>query len=148
MIAHCLQDWMTLSGNAVSTPYRQSEDQWLELDGFRDCSVWVQSSVPRIADQFNLNLETSPTLDEALFQTVVQIQLGNGKQTIVRVARSRDASVQLARYLRWSVVPTGSTGWSLTFRVFVCLNPTTATFSIRRGNETFTNPTLTISPSP
>lgn len=144
VIAHLLQDYLTLRGTTATTVVRQTESDWLTLEGVRDMTAWIHVSQANTEAAFRIDLETSPTADENLFQAVTQTSVGTGG-VFVAVSRARQvtgALVPLARFLRWSVVTqTPSANWALTFRVFVCLNPTTSEHRITRGSEAFESPT-------
>ena len=143
-----MADWVTLRSNAATlTPLVQTETDWLELEGFRGATMWVQTIVTDITVSFDIQLQTSPTPDDALFQTMASASVVLGGVTNVVISRARNTVTPLAKYLRWSVVPTGATTWDLTFRMFVCLNPTQPEFRIARsggggGRGVFTNPML------
>jgi hypothetical protein len=141
-IAHELAGWTTLRGPAGNFTYRQSEAEWLELEGFRDLTAWVHVAQATSTSNFTLDLETSPTPDESLFRklsTTPAPALGAGVYVVM--SRGRVATVPLERYLRWAI-STPSVTWSITFRIIVCLNPTVPDFRIMRGGQVFTNPAL------
>jgi hypothetical protein len=121
MYTFLLQDFTTLQNTAVAaTTIVQSEDGWLEIEGFQDAVVWWH--VAEYTGSVTVNVETSPTTDESLFTTLSTAGVG-APGNFAGISRARGNPQPLARYLRWKVVPPASGAWSLTFRVFVSLNP-------------------------
>ena len=145
MIAHVLQDWTTLRGSVVFFGIRQSPQGWLDLDGFRDLTAWVDVKQVTSGAGFSVNLETSPSEDESLFRTLASTSAAAAGLTVA-ISRGRAAlaagGVPLERFVRWAVVGTPGGNWSLTFRILVCLNPVSPEFSVTRDGQTFGNPLL------
>jgi hypothetical protein len=115
-----LQEWTTIRG-AANTNVTQSEDQWLDLSSFQDAFFYldcreVTGVTPAISYQ------TSPTKDEALFQTM----LGPGNFAVgVSIGKSilsANPAVPLARYVRWFITGVAGATWDATFRVLVAAN--------------------------
>lgn len=138
-----LQDWTTLHATNATSKFTQSESEELELEGFRDLTAWIHVAQATLDATLSVNLETAPTRDENLFQTLTTTAVGSGGAVYVAVSRAKFATVPLARVLRWSVIKgSTSTDWSISFRIIVALNPVVADFRIARDAEAFSNPAL------
>lgn len=125
----CLQDWITLSGNGNTIIQPQSG--WLEVYDYQDLLAYLEVAACTVST-VTLDLQSSPTSDDAFFNTSVTI----GNNYVVRYSLTTSSSgVQgmqlsrwagatnqlLARFLRWKITfPAGAT--SLTFRMWLCLN--------------------------
>jgi len=129
-----LQDWITVRGQNSSATYAttivQSENDWLDLSPFQDLFVWVMVAEISYGSggSVALYLDTSPTEDESLFQSMTS---GAAFSPIVVSATPQviklpmlSANVPLARFLRWRLVAAGtaSNAWDLTFRIVVAAN--------------------------
>jgi len=133
-----MQDWVTIRQPSSVTLVRQSPSDWLDLEGIRDVSMWIHVSDVTSTVALQVQLETSPTVDEALFQTVT-MQTSPATLTAagvyVAVSRANVAAVPLARHLRWAVATSGAADWNVTFRIVLALNPVVRDFCMRRGDE-------------
>jgi len=116
-----LQDWTTIRG-AVST-ITQNETEWLDLAPFQDAVFWIDvREASAAAGSPTLYLQTSPTLDDAFFQSMTATgtaMVGSGTPTVVSVFMI-SATVPLARFVRWQIA--GSPTWDATFRIAVAAN--------------------------
>ena len=65
-----MQDWLTIRSPGTTTTVRQSASDWLDLEGFRDLSMWIQVADVTSGAEVKLTLETAPMEDESLFQTL------------------------------------------------------------------------------
>jgi hypothetical protein len=143
VIGYVLQDWTTVHATNATSGFTQTDCGWLELVGFRDLTAWIHVAAATVDASVTVNLETSPTRDENLFQTLTTTSVGAGGAVYVAISRARFASVPLARVLRWKVAKSNaSSDWSIAFRVLVALNPVVADFQIIRDGELFSNPVL------
>lgn len=132
-----MQDWVTVRGNTSATSFVQNESAWLRLDGFRDLTAWVHATHMSPTSIATVNLDTSPTDDPSLFQTLLSFEIGSGG-VYVATSRANQVTVPLANVLRWSVVrKTSSSDWAVTFRVIVSLNPVVPEVGIGIDGETF-----------
>lgn len=130
-----LQDWITIRGQSGTQgqTITQSQQDWLDLSPFQDVFFWVivtETTPTGASNGLNLIFETSPTDDEALFQSL----LGGGATptpaisniqasptpTIIKLPML-SATVPLARYLRWKLTGPAST-WDVTMRIVVAAN--------------------------
>lgn len=109
-----LQDWTSVQGNSSSDSVTQSADTWLDLSPYSDV-VFFFDRKDFSGSGLTIRFQTSPTTDDSLFQDMatVSVSATGVTQTIVRFA---DASVPLARWVRWKV--DASAAWRLTFRVW------------------------------
>jgi hypothetical protein len=113
-----LSDWITVKGNANSVI--QSESDWLDLTPYEDVVFWIDcreaSGTPTLA------LQTSPTKDETFFgatgASLYSATLASG--TVVSKVTMKDATVPIARYLRWQL--SAGAAFDATFRIMVSAN--------------------------
>lgn len=129
-----LQDWLTIRGQSSALSggsIVQSSSDWVDLTPFQDLFAWVAVSevTPGTGGRADLYLETSPTDDESLFQSMtgtgapaVQGLVANAAPVIVKLPML-SAPVPLSRYLRWRLANAGSTtAWDVTLRIVVAAN--------------------------
>ena len=117
MRSFVLQDWTTIRA-AASATISQPEAGWLDLEPFQDIVGWIQ-----IAEATNvptLGLQTSPTADDWLFQTMIAHSVSAGGSPAVVPVLLLNATVPLARFVRWQF-STGLAG-DATFRIMVAAN--------------------------
>lgn len=125
-----LQDWTTVR-SALTQPFVQDSDDWLDLDGFSDVTCWIdiaEVTVPPVGAGVNclgLQVQTSPSCDDAYFAPIAPpvyiggtspFTLASNVPSILRSAKST-VSNNLMRFLRWSITPFGNGTWDLTFRI-------------------------------
>jgi hypothetical protein len=116
--AICLQDWLTLSGDATSVEL--SAENYVDISGYEDVAIYADISNLQSA---NLAIQTSPSVDEALFSTVLNtggapvVYTAPGLQTI-QVVRLSDGH-QVGRFMRWQV--SAMAFWTVTFRIWLNL---------------------------
>ena len=111
-----MQDWITIQTSGASTVI-QNEEQWLDMADFLDLSI--QISTQNISGTSPvLSFKTSPSKDEALFQTMssATFALTSSSNPAPVVVKYASAAVPLARYVRWELSGTGVTA---TFRIYV-----------------------------
>lgn len=129
-----LQDWTTIRGNVASAspPIVQEQEDWLDLDGFSDATVWIDVAevTPPAGTSTNfvlLTLETSPSFDDANFTamtpalsygTAAPYNLASTTPIVTRSTQSLVTS-NLMRYVRWKVSPSTTGLWDITFRIRV-----------------------------
>lgn len=113
--AMLLQDWITIQGNSSSDAVIQSADGWRDLQPITDVVFFLERK-DYSGSGLTLHYQTSPTSDDSLFQDMATVAIAATglTQTIVRFA---DASVPLARWVRWKV--DASAAWRLTFRIWM-----------------------------
>ena len=114
-----LQDWLCMQGNGT-TPRVQSSRAWLDVAAFDSATLWleVRSVVNPAAGKVTLFYEGSPTKDDALFTPLATIVLSKTNQPLVTKLRLADnPAVPLARWLRWKLVASTGSDWSVTFRI-------------------------------
>lgn len=119
-----LQDWTTARGNLSGTIVLQQANEYSDLRGYLDVAVYVD--VADFGGGAALDVETSPTHDEAFFRVMTGAQFiiaAEGLQTPV-IVRSTER-LPLARWVRWRAFGT-TAGWGLTFRVWLVGNPATS----------------------
>jgi len=124
MRSFLLQSWVTVRGagpNVLSVT--QDESDWLDVGGYADASFIVE--VSSLTGTVVLNLEASPSRDEASFQavappTTLSVQsssTGAVLPTLVKTVRA-SSTAPLARWLRWRLsAPAGSGTWDATIRI-------------------------------
>ncbi len=109
------QDWTTIRGGV--TTVTQGETEWLDLEACEDVFFWVQ--VSNVDGNPTLTYQTSPTLDDSLFTSMLTTPItlvGNGSVVVTPVLMLTSA-VPLARFVRWQL--SGTPTWDVTFRVMV-----------------------------
>lgn len=126
MFTFGLQDRVTLLMKQVTTADVQAESAWLDLQGYQDLVCWteVTERTSGTTASLALNFETSPTLDDAQFRTMIAVNLltfSVGTVTANRVL-AWTASVPLARYVRWRVTKDTNEDVRFTFRLYVSAN--------------------------
>jgi hypothetical protein len=127
-----LQDWTTIRGFTGTNGQTivQTERDWLDLSPFQDLFAWVDVREVTVGGgSVSLFLDTSPTEDENFFQSmtgatsVTGAALTPSLTPVVAKLPMLTATVPLARYLRWRLQNTSSTGaWDVTMRVVVAAN--------------------------
>jgi hypothetical protein len=103
----------------------QSEAQWLDLLGFEDVIVWMQcQEVTGSGATVQLNYQTAPTKDEALFVSSATINLAASATPVITKVLLSAATQPLARWLRWQLLASGTStsAWDAMFRVYVAAN--------------------------
>ena len=121
-----LQDWTTIRSSLGAT-FVQDIGGWLDLNGFSDVTCWIDIAEvsPPIRGSLSLQLQTSPTCDDANFVAMApSLQLGtaapfvqaSSTPTIVRSATGLTTN-SLMRYVRWTLTPTTTASWDVTFRI-------------------------------
>jgi hypothetical protein len=121
-----LQDWTTIRGGGSVTTVTQQETAWLDLGAYQEVVFWVD-----VKENTNnstaggpgptLYLQTSPTLDDSFFQSMVAgVTMTASASPTVVPALLTNATVPLARYVRWQIV--GTVSWDATFRIAVAAN--------------------------
>lgn len=121
MYGYVLQDWVTI-GNAGTTPIIQNESDWLPFSSFQDIVFWVD--VKNVsAGTVTIDLQTSPTKDEALFRVLSTCTVpatGAGGITVVKNILSTNPAIPLATWVRWVLTP--SVAATITFRILASAN--------------------------
>jgi hypothetical protein len=121
MHAFILQEWTTIRG-AANTNVTQSEDQWLDLSPYQDVFFYLDCREFTGAIAPALSYQTSPTKDEALFQTMIgPNNFVVGVAAVTKSILSTNPAVPLARYARWFITGPAN-AWDATFRVLVAAN--------------------------
>lgn len=138
-----MQDWLTIRSPGTTTTVRQSASDWLDLEGFRDLSMWIQVADVTSGAEVKLTLETAPMEDESLFQTLTMQPSGtvlSSRGVYFAASRANVSTVPLSKHLRWAVSSTLGGDWNLTFRLVVALNPVVREFRASRGSDLFAIP--------
>lgn len=120
MHSFVLQDWTTIRGASGVTAVTQAEVGWLDLSPFQDVVFWID--VKESTNSPTLNLQTSPTADEGLFQAMTTGLVMTASNTPVVVSvLMLGALTPVARFVRWQI--TSATGpWDATFRIVLVAN--------------------------
>lgn len=123
MYGYVLQDWTTIGASAALTIV-QNESDWLALSSFQDVAFWID--VRNVsAGTATLTIQTAPTKDDALFQTLTNCQLAVTSATgntigVVKNILSTNPGVPLATWVRWTLGT--SAALSCTFRILASAN--------------------------
>jgi hypothetical protein len=116
------QDWITVRGVGNTTTVTQSEAEWLDLEPYSDCVLWVE--VAEATNNSFIYFETAPAAVESLFQPIELIGAVASPTPIVRkIYANVVQGFSLARFLRWKVVNSGAGVFDVTFRVHVTVSP-------------------------
>jgi hypothetical protein len=123
-----LQDWTTIRGGGSVTTVTQQETDWLDLAPYQDVVFWIDVKETThngtAGGSPTLYLQTSPTLDDSLFQSMttsgVTMTAAAAPTVLALLMASASTVVPLARYVRWQIV--GTTTWDATFRIAVAAN--------------------------
>ena len=134
MHTYVLQDWITIRGaGAAGPPYIgpgativQDQDDWLDLSPYQDIFFWVDCrEVTTGAGNVSITFETSPTVDDSLFQAIMSSTnlSASATPTLIK-APMLSATVPIARYVRWRLTSSNGAAstWDATFRVVVAAN--------------------------
>ena len=119
MHSFTLQDWITIRG--TNNTVTQSESEWLDLTQYEDLVFWID-----VREVFGapvtLNIQTSPTKDEAFFGVgaMYSAAVAVGTAAPSKLLMSA-ATVPVARYVRWSLT-SASAPYDVTFRIFIAAN--------------------------
>jgi len=126
MFCFPLTTWTTIRGaSGTNVAIAQSESQWLDLLGFEDIVVWMQcQEVTGSGATIQLNIQSSPTKDEALFVSSATTNLAASATPVVTKVLLRTATQPLARWLRWQLLASGTStaSWDAVFRIWVAAN--------------------------
>lgn len=116
-------DWTIASGSGPDVvELKQDADEYCKLGPYQDCAFLIDCSDVSAPSgtSITLQMETSPTFDESMFQNVSAPITLVASSTVVRSRTLRIPSTQpLAQYLRHKVyVPGGTSGnWRARFRI-------------------------------
>jgi hypothetical protein len=115
-----LQDWTTVKSSGTGPGVTQDPDLWLDLSPFQDVVFWLLS--PESTGSPSLNLQTSPTTDDAFFElaTIYTQTITPSATPVVVPVYMATAPIPLARYVRWQI--SGGGAWDATFRIVVSAN--------------------------
>ena len=126
MYGYLLQDWITIRGTQTGVNIIQSEVDWLSLQPYQDVVMWLEVKSVTLGGltSITLDYETAPAKDESLF--VKMITTTNLTAAVSRQDKAllSAATVPLARYLRWKIIPNGtvSSEFGVCFRIYVAAN--------------------------
>jgi hypothetical protein len=122
--ALCLQPWVNVTGTGITV--LQNDSEWADLVGYAAAAIYVELGfiTPQGASQTQLNFDTSPSKDPALFQPYAGITLAGtpaaGVQPILLPTGWGTVNIPMARFLRWSIV-FGTVATNIQFRVWLSL---------------------------
>ena len=127
-----MQPWTTVRG-AVGSNVRgviQGQDKWLDVGPYQDAAFWIDCR--EVTGTVSLEIDTAPSLDEALFLAVfAPITLTAATAPVVKPATlalagspplpSGAPGVPIARWLRWKLTCSSGT-WDACFRIWAVVN--------------------------
>lgn len=115
-----LMEHTTIRG--TNNTVTQSESQWLDLFGYQDLIAYVQTfEVTGLPTATTLNIQTSPTRDDSLFQTAATIATVSVSTQVLKAILSTNPAVPLMRWVRWQLTST-ATPFDVNMRIFVSAN--------------------------
>ena len=118
-----LEDWLTVSGpGGVGDVITQDETRWLDLEAFQDVVLYLECREALGATTATVTIQTAPTKDDSLFQTVATTTFTAGATPVLFPVILASATTPLARYLRWQITGPAGNAWDATFRVLVAAN--------------------------
>jgi hypothetical protein len=132
MYGFVLQDWITVRGtNAVQ--FNQNESDWINLSGFQDIVFWIDIREFTTAGTLSFFLQTAPTKDEVLFQTMpaggtassFTVAVASPIVPLPKVILASSPAVPLATWVRWALANSAASAWDITFRVLASANQVT-----------------------
>lgn len=126
MESFVIQDWLTVR-SAGSADFVQEANDWRGFSSYQDIVFWldVQRANGPGGSALEWRFQTSPTKDEALFQTMTFVNSGAG--IYVRPVILASSAVPLSTWVRWLIhPPTGAVlPWDTCFRVMAAANRVT-----------------------
>jgi hypothetical protein len=133
MFGYVLQDWTTIRGQTTAAQIIQNESDWMGFSSFQDMVFWIDTrEVTFSGATITLALQTSPSKDEALFQTMFSTTFAVAGYTpglvlvganLPRVILASAPAIPLGTWVRWNLSQTGATAsWDVTFRVLLSAN--------------------------
>jgi len=132
MYGYVLQDWITVRGT-TTTPLIQNESDWMGFSSFQDIVFWID--VREVTGtSLSLALQTSPTKDDALFQTLSNCLMTTVVVTtpwapsniLPKAILASNPGVPLATWVRWSLTNSVAAAWDCTFRILASANRVSA----------------------
>lgn len=134
MYGYVLQDWITIRGASTTSTIIQNESDWMGFSSFQDIGFWIDVREFSTAGTLTLNLQTSPTKDEVLFQPLSNCSLTvavtnpppllNGT-ALPKSILATNPGVPLSTWVRWSL-SNSSGAWDITFRILAQANRSVA----------------------
>jgi len=120
------QQLVTVRGGGDGT-FTQSRNTWLDLSGYQDLVAWLDiQSHAFSSGTLKLAYQTAMTDSEDSFMTMqgpaTTMPLSTNPGLQVTPLLKDILTVPLARWFRWQITATGTSGWSLTFRLFLAAN--------------------------
>lgn len=118
-----VQDWTNIVTSGASTTIVQSEEHWLELDGYRDLVMWLEVKSVAAPGYVVLDYQTSPVTDENYFITMASETLVTAAAPKITIIKST-ATIPFEVWLRWKLWVSGTPpgDWGATFRVHCAAN--------------------------
>jgi hypothetical protein len=122
-----MQDWVTLKAASPTLAIVQSVADWLDVSSYQDVVFWSHVTSTTGAQPIALTYQTSPTEDDAFFQsTGVTVDLSTSTPVVISpvlfiYGDNVGVYVPISRYLRWRI--TSAAAWTATFRIYVSANP-------------------------
>lgn len=128
MYSYILQDWTTIRGTSNTVPIVQNEADWLGFSSFQDIAFWIdiREFTNTGGGNITLNLQTAPTKDEVLFQTMTNCSITVGLATPVTplptCILASGPATPMSTWVRWSLIYSVANSWDVTFRIIASAN--------------------------
>jgi hypothetical protein len=118
-----LQDWTSILVTGATPVVVQSEEKWLDLDGYRDLVMWLEVKSVTQSGYVVLDYQTSPVPDENYFVTMWSETLAASSTPAVKTILST-ATTPLEVWLRWKLRVSGipPSDWGACFRIHCAVN--------------------------
>lgn len=130
----CVQDWITISGDAGQR-ITQAESDWIQVPSFQDVVAYCEISSLSSGGGATLDLQTSPTKDESFFGAAISggspylvsfplsiTSFTSGVQNLQVVHWASATNQPLARFVRWRLICASTAPTTVTFRLYLSLN--------------------------
>lgn len=129
MYGYVLQDWITVRGT-TTTPFLQNECDWLGFSSFQDIAFWIDIREFTVAaGTLTMALQTAPTKDDVLFQTLSGCSITVAVQTpfltagaVPRNILSTNPAIPLSTWVRWVLTASSAGTWDCSFRILASAN--------------------------
>lgn len=123
MEAFLLQDWTNILVTGATQTVVQSEEKWLDLDGYRDLVMWLDVKSVAQSGYVVVDYQTSPVPDENYFVTMWSETLAVSNTPAVKTILST-ATTPFEVWLRWKLRTSGTPpgDWGGCFRIHCTAN--------------------------
>lgn len=126
MYGYVLQDWVSVRGTGATTII-QNESDWMGFSSFQDIVFWVD--VRQFTGTLTILLQTAPSKDESLFQTLSNCTVTVAVATPITISGAlpktilaSNPGVPLSTWVRWVLSSSVGGAYDCTFRILASAN--------------------------